>query len=349
MKQFFEQLYSAVLAGRSLVLVSIISSTGSTPRGDGAKMAVFENGETIGTIGGGAVEYASTQAALQGFSDRSSWIRSFSLTSGDKADLGMVCGGSVEVCFLYIDGSDVHFCDLFGKIVDNYNYNMDVWLLTKIQDGAVADMGLYDSELGIQYLEHEEELPSDYRQKFFKSRSVLVSGDITWFCEPLMRSGYTYIFGGGHVAQALVPVISPLEFKTVIYEDREEFCQKELFPGIEKIIQGDFNEIAPKICLTPNDYVLIMTRGHQCDYEVLSQVLKYPVAYIGVIGSRNKIAKTKERLIADGFSPSDFDRIHWPVGLPIKARTPAEIAISIAAQLILCRAQLQEIKEGGKD
>lgn len=348
MKQFFEELLKALKAGRSLVLVNIISSTGSTPRGDGAKMAVFENGETLGTIGGGAVEYASTKAALEGFLARSSWSRVFSLTSGDKAELGMVCGGQVEVCFMYVDAGDTRFCMMLEDILADYDKNVDVWLITRYVGGAAVDMGLYDSENGLKFLEDPESLPQNYRQSFFKSRSVLVPGDTAWFSEPLMRSGYTYVFGGGHVAQALVPVISNLEFKTVVYEDREHFCRAGLFPGVHEVIRGDFSDIGARLTVAPNDFVIIMTRGHQSDYEVLVQILRSPAAYIGVIGSRNKIARTKERLAAQGFSEADMARIHWPIGLAIKAQTPAEIAISIAAELILCRAVLRESKESGE-
>lgn len=342
MKHFYEQLAAAFKGGRSFVLVSIISSSGSTPRGDGAKMAVFENGETIGTIGGGAVEYASGQAAMEGFHSQGSWSRAFSLTGGDKAELGMVCGGQVEVCFLYVDAGNEPFLKMLERIVAAYDENLDLWLVTKLMDGAAVDMGIYDPVKGIQFLRSAGELPEDYPQRFFKKRSLLLTGEPSWFAEPLTRSGYTYIFGGGHVAQALVPVIAGLEFKPVIYEDREHFCREALFPGVSRTIRGSFEDIAPSVTLTDNDFVLIMTRGHQCDYEVLKQVLKCPAAYIGVIGSRNKIARTKERLLADGFTNQDMERIHWPIGLAIKAKTPAEIAISIAAELILCRATLWE-------
>ncbi|MBS5522189.1 MAG: XdhC family protein [Clostridiales bacterium] len=342
MQHFFEQINIALKEGRNFVLVSIISSTGSTPRGDGAKMAVFENGQTLGTIGGGAVEYVSTKAALEGFSKRASWSRVFSLTPGDKAELGMVCGGRVEVCFLYIDAGNERFGRMIGRILAAYKENLDTWLVTKLVDKAAEDMGIYDPIHGLQFLKERPKLPDGWEERLFKRVPVLLEGNPSWFGEPLTRSGYTYIFGGGHVAQALVPVISNLEFKTIVYEDRKEFCNAKLFPGVHKVIYGEFLKISEEITLTGRDFVIIMTRGHQCDYEVLTQILKCPVAYIGVIGSRNKIARTKERLLDDGFSLKDIERVHWPIGLPVKAKTPAEIAISIAAELILCRANLWE-------
>ena len=90
--------------------------------------------------------------------------------------------------------------------------------------------------------------------------------------------------------------------------------------------------------ITADDYVVIMTPGHQGDYEVLAQALRTPAKYIGCIGSRKKIAVTRERLLADGFSDEDISRVHAPIGLPIGGETPAEVAVSVAAQLIACRS-----------
>ena len=157
-----------------------------------------------------------------------------------------------------------------------------------------------------------------------------------------MQSGCVYVFGGGHVAQELVPVISHVGFRVVVYEDRENFARPELFQGVHHTILGSFERISEHITIHENDYAVIMTRGHQSDYEVLRQVLRTQAAYIGVIGSRQKIAATTKRLLEDGISEQDIARLHTPIGLPIKGETPAEIAISIAAEMILFRAERKQ-------
>ena len=106
------------------------------------------------------------------------------------------------------------------------------------------------------------------------------------------------------------------------------------------MIQGDFKDIFASVTLSEQDYVVIMTRGHQADFEVLAQALKKPLSYIGCIGSRSKIAATKERLKALGFPDDCYDRVHSPIGIDIKGETPEEIAVSITAELILHRASL---------
>ena len=343
MKGFFTQLGNALQQGRPFVLVSIISCTGSTPGGQGARMAVFEDGTTLGTIGGGAVEYAAAGEAMEGFAHQGSWSRGFTLTPADRAGLGMVCGGTAEVSFMYIDARQPRFAEMFFEIAASFDENTDLWLVTGHRGPAVKDMGIYDTERGFRFFENEPALPDGQKARLFGPAAVLLKdGDISWFAQPLTGRGYVCIFGGGHVAQALVPVLAPLSFKCLVFEDREEFCKKERFLGVSRVVHGDFRKLAPQVDITDRDFVVIMTRGHQSDYEVLTQALASPAPYIGVIGSRKKIAASKERLLKDGFSLKQLERIHWPIGLAIRAKTPAEIAVSIAAELILCRAQLRE-------
>ena len=147
-----------------------------------------------------------------------------------------------------------------------------------------------------------------------------------------------YLFGGGHVGQELCPVLSHVGFRVVLFDNRPQAALPERFPQAVRIILGDYRNIFEHVTVTDRDCVVIMTPGHQSDFEVLSQVLTTPASYVGCIGSRHKAAATRERLAGLGFSPADMDRVHSPIGLPIGGETPAEIAISIAAQLIAHRS-----------
>ena len=157
--------------------------------------------------------------------------------------------------------------------------------------------------------------------------------------EPLVRAGKVCIFGGGHVGRALVPVLAAVGFRVVLFDNRAALAKPENYPAADEVIFGDFRRIYDKVTLTPDDYAVIMTPGHQADFEILSQVLKSEAAYIGCIGSRSKVAKTQEKLRAEGYGDADIARIHSPIGLPILAETPEEIAISIAAEMIEHRAK----------
>ena len=142
------------------------------------------------------------------------------------------------------------------------------------------------------------------------------------------------------MGRALVPVLATVGFRVVMYDNREELAKKENYPMASEVIFGSFSDIFGKVALTANDYAVVMTPGHQADYEILSQVLGSDATYIGCIGSRTKVAKTRERLKCDGYTEEDIARVHAPIGLPILAETPEEIAISIAAEMIEHRARL---------
>jgi len=157
--------------------------------------------------------------------------------------------------------------------------------------------------------------------------------------QEVKRLAKVYIFGGGHVAQALVPVLTSLEFQCTVLDDREDFCKPELFPGVEKTILMDPENVTEGLDITADDYVCIMTRGHKDDLEVEYQILQTPAGYIGVIGSAKKTAGVNQILMERGIREQELERITTPIGFRLKgAQTPAEIAICIAAQLIEVRA-----------
>lgn len=155
--------------------------------------------------------------------------------------------------------------------------------------------------------------------------------------EPAEADYRVYIFGAGHVSTALVPVLLPLGFPVTVIDQRPELAKEERFPGA-KVLCAPLDPLPAELSLTERDYAVIMTPGHEQDLAVLRQVLKTPAFYIGCIGSRKKTAYVNQILREEGFSASDLERIHAPIGLPIMARTPEEIAVSIAAELILHRA-----------
>jgi xanthine dehydrogenase accessory factor len=127
-----------------------------------------------------------------------------------------------------------------------------------------------------------------------------------------------------------------------VFDDRGEFTRPELFPGAAGVIQGAFDHIGNYISLGANDYAVIVTRGHRWDYDAWAFALRGPAAYIGVIGSRTKHAFVRERLRAAGFSEAEIHapRVHAPIGIDIGSKSPAEVAVSIAAELIKVRQHI---------
>lgn len=333
-KEIFETAQTALGQGLDVMLLTIISSSGSAPRGAGSRMLVMPDGTSHGTIGGGNIEYTATKDALEGLGNQQSFSRHYTLRNGEAADLGMVCGGEVTVYFQYIPHTDKHFQEMCSTLLNEWTHNKNIWFVLDITDESAWSAGFYGNRT--KSLGLDCELLSAH----FESHAIVIEADgHRYYIEPLVASGTVYVFGGGHVAQELVPVLAHLDFRCVVLDDRSEFANRTIFPNASKCIVGDFEHLSDYIDIQPEDYVCIMTRGHLSDYIVQKQVLHTDASYIGVMGSRKKTAMIREKLLADGFTDPEIDRCKSPIGLDIQAETPAEIAISIAGELIAARAK----------
>lgn len=193
----------------------------------------------------------------------------------------------------------------------------------------IADIGMIcggDVRVEFRYIEAGDGIVDELEREYSEQRK---------------KNGRVFVFGGGHVSQQLVPTLARVDFRCTVIEDRPEFTAPELFEGkaedIRLINMPDVAKLVSEI--TEDDYICIMTRGHKDDYAVQAQMLKSKACYIGVIGSRHKIAGVNAKLRADGFTEDDIKRITTPIGLEIAAETPAEIAVSVAAQMIRVRAE----------
>ena len=334
MRTMLKTIHEQLREGRDLVLVTVIASSGATPRGAGARMLVGREGRICGTIGGGAVEYRSEQIAAEVLKEQTSLGHDFTLTRDDVQDLGMICGGACDVFFHYIPAGDLRTINICRLAEVSFALGSDLWLLSDIGSGGA--LGLYTPGGGFCDLPDAGWLVPKLSRHPLRFREA--GRDI--FAEQINTSGKVCIFGGGHVAQELVPVLAHLGFRCVVMDDRPEFARPELFPGAEKVICGDLKQISDHMTIGCEDYVCVMTRGHSHDTVVQAQVLKCRPTYCGIIGSAHKAAGVRRTLKEEyGLTDGELDLVTTPIGLNIKGETPAEIAISIAAQMILHRAE----------
>lgn len=334
MQKLFAQLEQTIQSGRPAVLVTVVASSGSTPRGAGARMLVTKAGRVCGTIGGGAVEHAAEQEAQKVLQTGQSRLGYYQLRQNQVQDLGMICGGDVHVFFRYVPGGDEAMLALAQAVGAAFQKGETAWLITDITPEGQGGMALYagGTLTGTP-------VPPAVLHALGPGAAQAEAGGGRYYCEVLVQAGQVYIFGGGHVSQALVPALSAVGFRCIVLEDRPEFCRAELFPGVIATHLIDNARIADFVHIAESDYVVIMTRGHKDDEAVQAQVLRTPARYIGVIGSRRKTAGVFANLRAQGFCDADLARITTPIGLDIGAETPEEIAVSITAQLIQHRAQ----------
>jgi xanthine dehydrogenase accessory factor len=162
-------------------------------------------------------------------------------------------------------------------------------------------------------------------------------GAASIFVEPVHPVARLLVLGGGHIAQPLVAIASLLDYEITVIDDRPSFANRQRFPGARSVVCDDFGLALSRQRFDAGTSVVIVTRGHQHDLECLKQVLPEEPGYVGMIGSRRRIRLVREHLIATGFSEEQVNRVFMPIGLEIGAQTPAEIAISITAQLTEAR------------
>lgn len=331
MDRIFAKLLYEMEKNLDTVLVTIIADQGSTPRGTGSQMLVGSQGRILGTIGGGAVEQRSEQMALELLKERKSLCHLFQLHERAKDDIGMVCGGNVKVLFQFISGDSQKWNHLAALILDRITNRNPGWLVLRT-DGSVP--ALLDDE--------GREILGDGVPGSVGANGWLPQRSGEYSCLPLPIGERAIIFGGGHCAQALAPLLHTVGFRVTVFDEREEYVSREIFPMAENLVAGDFAKLSDSLEFTDNDYIVIMTSGHAHDLEVQDQVLRGPFAYVGVIGSRRKTATVNQKLRERGVPEEQIAKVHTPIGTPIKAVTPEEIAVSITGELIYERAVRRE-------
>lgn len=324
MRELFQTLRDALMRGEDAVLCSVLAASGSTPRGAGAKMAVFPDGHILGTVGGGAIEREAIQQAVRIHRGESAACRSFRLAPSQLGDIGMICGGDVTVSFRLLSAQNEADRAALEAICAALERQENAWLVYRLSGGAVTDILVCRAQ--------GAPLP-----QLLQAVPVYLPGE-GWYAEPLVRAGTVYIVGGGHVGRALSALLPDVGFRVAVYDEREDLARAENYPRAAQVVCGQFADFTKRISVTREDSIVVMTPGHLADRAVLLQALATDACYIGCIGSHRKVEKTNEALRGAGVSGEQLARIHAPIGLEIFAETPAEIAVSIAAELIRHRA-----------
>lgn len=336
MKDIIDALVVALQQQEPVMLVTVVKSAGSTPRKRGARMIFTKSGQQSGTIGGGKVEYLAEELAAQMIQEKGSQVKSYSLTPKEASGLGMVCGGKVSLLFQYLDPQDINIQKIIRQVKTAFAKDSGGWLFSSLdpKEPALAFFSEDSGWIG------GDALRNLTRQDLEDWQAGLITvAEKEYFLEKLQQPGRLYVFGGGHVAQALVPVLAKVDFQVVVLDDRPEFLTSAVFPEAQERLLVDFEDISQVVHLTEHDYAVVMTRGHLYDLMLHQQLLQTPAYYLGGMGSRHKVAVMIQKLQEAGYTKEQIQRIHMPIGLPIKAESPAELAISIAGELILARAE----------
>jgi xanthine dehydrogenase accessory factor len=350
--EILPQVVELIDAGRRFALATVLRAEGSTPQKVGAKAIIEADGKIWGTLGGGMVEAETQRRGVEACRSHHPLVFDFKLddayappASGSPASessAGPICGGTMRIL---IDPTVAKDRAVYARAADALRQRQRGVLLTRIrlqtqpevqvewfpQEAVPPDPSFPGAEAVRSCLERESaRLFVESSRESSESTEVLV--------EPLIPKPLLLIAGGGHIGQALARQATLIGFEVTVVDDRPEFTAPALFPESVSTRRGDVSQEVAAFPLGEDTYVVIVTRGHEQDAVALAACIHSPAAYVGMIGSRRKVALLRQHFLQSGLATAEeFDRVFAPIGLDIGAVTVPEIATSIAAELIAVR------------
>ena len=343
MKEIVEEIVKAIEAKRPAALVTPVATAGSIPTGRQARMLVFADGSIAGTVGGGRMEGEARETALAVIEAGKSRLIHFALTAQAALEDGLLCGGEATFFVEPLDATQAAGFSRIRQLLEEGESGLEAVRLSEGKEVgrlvAWADGDLVGT-LGEKRLDDAvlEQLEEVIEEDCARVEEVDCEGEqVQIFVQALQPRPTVFLFGGGHVGLALARLVPTAGMRLVVVDDREEFCSRERFPMADEAYVREFGTALEGLDVGSLGYVVVMTRGHKWDREVVAQALRTAAGYIGMIGSRRKIGLTWEALKKEGFEDVDLGRVHAPIGLDIGGDTPGEIAISIMAELIQVR------------
>ena len=345
MLDFFQEIHNSLSSGKELVVATIISDSGSTPRTAGSKMIVYGDGHISGTIGGGAVEGDAIGKALNLFETRGCDLVSYDLNhNSNRTRMDLICGGRMQVLLEYVPVTSLDM-EIYQTVCEQIRQSRPCVLIGKVSeanDQITVQRAVVTAEkksIGAFQLTDEDFEVLEKGGKHTMNTNLVEVAQQRYLVERILPPETIYLVGGGHVSKEIAGLTKYLGFRTIVIDDRAEFANTERFKDVDgvKVCPGFF-DVFKDFEITADSYIIIVTRGHSFDKEVLSQALRTEAGYIGMIGSRRKRESIYQKLIDEGLERSLLEKVYCPIGVPIEAETPAEIGISVVAQLIQHRA-----------
>jgi len=366
MDSVYSQLLKSLQAGEPAVTATVIETRGSTPREVGSKMLIRRSGETVGSIGGGCGEAEVWHAALQVLDTGRPQLVLVDLTGEISMDSAAVCGGTMDL-----------LVDPWGLSRDTAGGPSDLSIVSLL----VERLERRESSVLATAVAFEEGLPAVVGRVVLGPDGMLLGGlgspdldawlarealslldqggfalvlpappslsdprpthRLSLFLEAVRQPPLLVVVGAGHIAVPLVKLGKLVGFDVAVLDDRAIFANRERFPEADRVLAMPFAEGLHALGIDRHCYLILITRGHQHDVECLRELIHVDPAYIGMIGSRRRVRAVFELLRREGVPPEWLHRVYAPIGLDIGARTPEEIALSIAAEIV-------QVRRGGK-
>ncbi len=334
------------------VLATVTSSAGSTPQNPGSSALFNSSGLIAGTVGGGILEAKVQEIALKLAGTGRSDHHFFKLSNEAEGGEDALCGGNISVL---IDADLKAGLGEFNCLKEElalHNRGVLFTKVTTLEDGNFRIVRHFVKENSdqdvINGLEDwagkavAEVFAADKGYDFREIISPLMEekGSVRYFLDPVFPPSRLLIAGAGHIGRALARIGQMLDFEITVADDRAEFANHENIPWADHFLVDRIGHSIEKFVKGKDLFIVIVTRGHRDDSVALRACIGSDTAYIGMIGSKNKIALMKSEFITKGWATEDqWNCIYAPIGLDISSKTVEEIAVSIAAQLVKIRNQ----------
>ncbi len=314
---FWQQTADKLKDEQQVYVLTVIENFGSSPGRKGFKMLVAQDSFILGSVGGGVMEFALVAEARELLLTKNppTFIKKQIHKGNIKDGSGMICSGEQTVAFHCLNSSHL-------SIVQN--------ILDTIQKGNKGTLTLTPDDFS--FSNNHLDTQFDYQIK---------AADDWYFKEHIGYREQLYIVGGGHVGVAVSELFVKLGFYVHVFDNRKNLNTLEKNKSAHEKAVIDYEDISDHIPQGNETYVAIMTNKYTEDKLVVKKLLKKKYAFIGVLGSKAKLKTLRKELLREGFTSSELDTLHAPIGLFIKSETPEEIAVSIAAQII-------QVKNGGR-
>lgn len=346
MKEIIADVNQWLSAGKTVAVATVVSTWGSAPRREGAKLALTMDGEIAGSVSGGCVEGAVVEAGREVLENDQPRLLHFGVADETAWEVGLACGGEIEIFVAPLDPSvyaqartwlEAERAGVVATVIAGPDELLGEQLLLDDSGATAGSLGLDLDEGAIAAT--RAALASGRPERFALGTQPET---VELFLDVLLPPATLVVIGGVHIAIPLTRMARAIGYQTIVIDPRRAFGSEERFPHVDRLLQAWPQQALPELSLGAHTAVALLTHDPKIDDPALKIVLRKPAFYVGALGSRRTHARRRERLLAAGLAPEQVDRIHGPIGLEINARTPEEIAVAILAEIVETKN-----KEGG--
>jgi xanthine dehydrogenase accessory factor len=345
MEELFEDIEKLARAEKRVAMATLVATRGTSPKREGAKMWIGEEGRILGSVTiGGCVDarvIAESEEVLSSFESR---LVEMKLADEDAWEIGFSCAGDLDILIEPIDlTSNRNLADFYRSVRKLIDQGQSVVIATSLRDTSskllIVEYGENVGSLGTPELDDEAQtIAFDLMRKRRSGTVSLANNSLPVFFEVHGPPPTLIVFGAGHVAMPLISLAHDLGLKTVIVDGRPRFATRERFPDVDELLIGIPSEIAEKLAYTSSTFVVLTAHDYKYDLPVLKVVLPAKPVYVGLLGSKRRGKAIKEFLKDGGMDKTLLEQLHVPTGLDIGADTAAEIALSILAEAVAIKS-----------